>query len=142
MSWATIRDGMAARLNTIQGLSAVDTMRDTLPDKDVAVVLPGEPLMEPTAHRGKVGVNVRVVVMVSRASAKDAQDRLDEYVNPSGARSVIAAIAASRTTGQLPVDSVAQVDDTRWVRTTGYGPSAEVEKRWQADVHFYATVTA
>ncbi len=142
MSWTLLREGLAARIATIDGLVVHEVAKDTYPDRNVAVVLPGEPLSEPTGHRGKVGYNTRVVVMCSRTDAKDAQRAVDEFIEFSGTKSVISAVTASKATGKLPVDGVAQADDTRWVRTVAYGPSADVEKRWQADLHFYSMVTA
>jgi hypothetical protein len=37
---------------------------------------------------------------------------------------------------------VAQVDDTRFLRVAAYGPTENEQGLWQADVNFYATVTA
>jgi hypothetical protein len=136
MSWATIRDGMKARLATISGLVAYDVMPDNLPDHDVAIVLPGDPLIEPAGHQRKVDINIRVVVRCTRATARDAQDALDAYIWPTGASSIQAAVEAGRTLGGA-------ADDTQFVRVVQYGPSATDNKgQWQADVMFRAKVTA
>jgi hypothetical protein len=132
LTWATIRDGMKTRLDTISGLTVHDVFPGVLPDKDVAVILPGEPLLEPSGHGSMYDVNIRVVVRVKR-TVKDAQALLDDYVWPSGAKSVIAAVQAGSTLGGA-VDGVVDV------RVSGYG-TVEDANTWQAEIQFRARVS-
>ena len=135
MTWATIRDGFKARLATIDSLTAHDVMPDSLPDKDVAVVLPGEPLFEPQSFDGLISVNVRVVVRCFRGRGTDAQDALDAYLWPSGAKSVVAAVYADAT-----LDG--KVDDMQFTFVGAYGAVQDKPGAFQADVYFRCTATA
>ena len=117
MSWATIRDGVKARLDTIDGLSAHDVMPQTLPDRDIAVVLPGNPVIEPDGHLAGVFVHFRVFVRCKRGKLKDSQDGLDPYLWPTGTKSIAAAVLGD--TG-LPKDGVNTVHDTRFTGVTQY----------------------
>ena len=127
MSWATIRTGMEALIDNISGLTVHPVMKDTLPEKNVAVILPGDPLLEHSGHGAAVLVNVRVVVRVLRATAEDCQDALDAYVWPSGANSIVAAV----TDGAY-----------QFIRVANYGPSEGEQGKWQADLQFWTLVDA
>lgn len=133
MSWARIRDGMRDRLATVQGLQAFDVMPATLPDRNVAVVLPGDPLFQPAGHRGKVSVAIRVVVRCTRATVKDAQDALDALIWPGGG--VIAAVEGDPTLGGA-------VDDCAYVRVTNYGAVEGKPGSVQAEVEFVGVTDA
>jgi len=135
MTWATIRDGFKARLATIDGLTAHDVMPDSLPDKDVAVVLPGEPLFEPLSEDGLVSVNVRVVVRCFRGRGTDAQDALDAYLWPAGEKSVVAAVYLDPTLGDA-------VDDTQFVLVGSHGAVTDKPGAFQADVTFRCSAAA
>lgn len=136
VSWATIRDEMQTAIDAISGLSVYDVMPDTIPNKNAAVVLPGSPLLEPSGHRNKYDVNIRVVVRASRASAKDAQAALDDYMWPTGAASIIAAVEAMPTLGGA-------VDHVQFLRIDNYGTvDSTVQSVFQADVMFRAKVSA
>lgn len=134
MSWATIRDGMKTRLDTISGLSARDTAPDSLPERDTATVLPGEPLISPSGHRGKVEVNIIVRVRCSRGKVRDSQDALDPYLWPTGTKSIIAAVDGGPTLN-------AAVDACQFVTVQNYG-GIEGSAAVQADVVFRGIVTA
>lgn len=125
MSWATIRDGMKTRLATISGLTTFDVMPDTLPNKDNAVVLPGDPLLEPAAHGAKKFINVIVKVRCSRASAKDGAAALDGYL-----ASIESAVDGGRTLGGA-------VDDCQLRNVQTY-INAEAQGVFEADVLFRA----
>lgn len=133
MSWATIRDGMKTRLSTISGLVPYDVQPDTMPNKDVAVVLPGDPVLESTGHGKKTLVNIIVRVRCSRATSKDSSDALDAYIWPSGGNSIPSAVDGGPTLSGT-------VDDVRWSRTENYG--SEVQGVHQADLLFQAMVSA
>jgi hypothetical protein len=134
MTWSTIRDGFKARLATIDGLTAHDVMPESLPDKDVAVVLSGEPLFEPQSSSGLISVNVRVVVRCFRGRGTDAQDALDAYLWPSGDNSIIAAVYADATLG-------GEVDDTEFASVGAHGAVADKPGAFQAEVNFRCAVT-
>jgi len=129
VTWATIRDGFKTRLATIDGLTAHDVMPDSLPDKDVAVVLPGEPLFEPQSADGLFSVNVRVVVRCFRGRSTDAQEALDAYLWPVGEKSVVAAVY-----GDATLDGA--VDDTQFTFVGAYGAVQDKPGAFQADVNF------
>ena len=141
MSWATIRDGVVTALSGISGLVEHDTAKAYYADSTVAIVLPGDPLLEPGGHAGKTDVTFVVRVKVSRATADDAQNALDGYVWPSGSSSIVAAIYATPTLGGA-------VDDTQFMRVERYGatqefaltggPMEQDTGSWQADVVFRA----
>lgn len=135
-TWAEIRDGLKTRLVTISGLMAHDTMPSTLPDKDVAVVLYGTPLvLSPSGHARKVEIQVRVIVRVTRATPPDTQDALDAYIWPTGTNSIVAAINAGRTLG-------GKVDDTRWIGTGSVGVPEGHPNSLQAELNFSCLVSA
>jgi len=132
-TWIEIRDGMKTRLATISGLVEHDTMPKTVPDKDVAIVLYGEPLVAPAGHGTLVAVGVRVVVRVSRGDLKDAQEAIDAYLWPTGAKSIVAAVAGDRTLG-------GKVQETQWRETGAIGTTEDGSM--QGEVSFRCTVTA
>ena len=132
-TWAEIRDGMKTRLATISGLSNYDVMPKTLPDKDSAVVLYGDPLVSPSAHGSKVNVNLKVVVRCMRGDLKDAQDAIDAYLWSVGTNSIVAAVYAGRTLGGA-------VDDTQWLSTGSVGMLDDGAV--QAEINFLCKVTA
>lgn len=139
MSWATIRAGMRLTIdNATTDLVVHDRMPSTLPEKNVAVVLPGEPLYAPSGHRGAVDVNIRVVVRCTRAEPEDAQAALDAYIWPTGANSIVAAVEALPNLGGT-------VEVCQFMRVQGYGQSGDAGANagaFQADVIFKAVVQA
>lgn len=134
MSWVTIRDGVKTRLDTISGLSARDTAPSTLPDRDTATVLPGDPLILPSGHHNKVDINFVVLVRCNRGKLKDSQDALDVYLWPAGSGSIVAALEGGSTLSST-------VDDVRFTGVTAYG-GIEGTEAVQAQVNFTAKVTA
>ncbi len=134
MTWGAIRDGFKTRLDTISGLSARDVMPDTLPDRDTATVLPGNPLLTSAAHGGKVEVNTRILVRCNRGKLNDSQDALDTFLWPTGANSIIAAVA-----GDLTLDG--SVDDTRFVSVSAYSGEDDTHAV-RAEVNFVSIADA
>jgi len=136
-TWAQIRDGMKTRLDTIGApLVVFDTMPATVADKDVAIILYGDPLVVPTGHGGLASVGIRVIVRVTRGNIRDAQDAIDPYLWPSGAKSIVVAVLGDRTLG-------GNVSETQWVATGGAGANDGPDFKWlQADVSFRSVVTA
>lgn len=135
-TWAEIRDGMKARLATISGLQAYDITPNKVADKDVAIVVYGEPVaFEPSAHARKVDVHIRVVVRVQRGNIEDMQDAMDAYLWPTGTDSIIAAVDGDRTLGN-------KVDDTQWQGTGSVGTVGATNEALQATIDFRCKVTA
>lgn len=135
MSWVTIRDGAKGLVDNISGLIVTDVMPDVLPNKDHAVVVPSDPLIEPSGHHGVTDIYFRVVIRCQRATAKDAQDALDAYLWPTGASSIVAAIEADPTLSGT-------VDDVQFLRVQNYGIAEGTQGAFQADVSFKAKVAA
>lgn len=135
MTWAAIRDGMKTRLATISGLVPYDVFPDKSPDGDIAMVLPGQPLIEPSAHGGFYDVRMRVLARCQRATASDAQAALDPYLWPSGASSIIAAVYGDPTLGGV-------VDGCQFETVENYNAVENSPHEWQADIYFKAKVDA
>jgi hypothetical protein len=93
-----IRTGLATRCATISGLRTSATMPEQ-PQPPVAIVQPESVQYDLNARNGLTQYNMIVSVVVSRADARSAQNQVDEYVGPVGARSIKAAIEADRTLG-------------------------------------------
>lgn len=133
MSWATIRDGMKTRLATISGLQAKDVVPANMQnDRDIAVVVPDDPLIERAAHGGAFDVMFSVVVQCARGPVGEAQDAIDAYVWPSGTNSIQAAVEGDPTLGGV-------VDDTQFMRVTGYR-STDESGVFQAQMDFRSRV--
>lgn len=106
MAWSigTIRTAMATALQavTVPNTSSALRTHALLPDQvtaPAAVILPGDPAIEydlvmgDAAHgTGADTLNFIVLVLVSRASERIAQDALDAYMNPTGTASVKTAL--------------------------------------------------
>ncbi len=132
MSWATIRTGMQTRLATIDGLVASDVMPQESKEKNLAAVVPGNPLIEPEGHGGGLWVNLRVVIQCQRSTNEDMQHALDGYVWPTGDNSIIAAVYAEPT-----LDGAC--DGAEFKSVTGYGLADN--GTMQAEVNFRCLVT-
>jgi hypothetical protein len=96
-SLSAIRDGLKTNLETISGLRAYDVFPDKV-NPPFAAVLPGSPAFTREAMaRGVIRYKFRILVGVSRASDRAAQDNLDAYLAMTGAESVWLAIESDRT---------------------------------------------
>jgi hypothetical protein len=116
MSWAAIRDAFKTAIDAAElGLVVHDVATDTLPDKKgVVEIIPGEPLYLDAGHAGKVDVNVICRVTCVWATVKDSQDKLDQYLWPSGEKSIHHAVLADYTLGGI-------ADDVRFLGVGSYG---------------------
>lgn len=94
MNVGAIRDGLKARLATVPGLKAYDTIPEdvVLP---AAVVVPDEPFItyNLTINRGNVTLFFRVTLLASRTAIAEGQDRLDAYLS-TGANETKSAVDA------------------------------------------------
>ena len=94
MSIQTIRDGLKARLETITGLRAADTVPEQI-NPPIAVISVGTiDYSQSFGGTGLTAFNFVVTVFVSRPSTRTGQNLLDDYMEPSGATSVKAALEA------------------------------------------------
>jgi hypothetical protein len=132
-TWAEIRAGLKERLANIDGLVVHRAMPKTIADKDVAIVLYGDPLVAASGHGSKVNVGIRVVVRVTRGDLLDAQDAIDAYLWPVGPKSIVAAVNGDRTLG-------GKVDETQWQSSGSVGTLEDGSM--QADINFLVTVAA
>lgn len=115
---AAVRAGLAARLETIDGLRTTAFDPDTV-NPPAAIVSPPETIEYDLAQQRGLDLYVfKVKVLTSRATAKGGQDDLCAFLEPHGARSVKAAVEGDRQTGVgcLFTDGVPAADE---VRVTG-----------------------
>ncbi len=98
---ASIRDGIMARLSTISGLHAHDTWPDQV-RVPAAIVMP-QSLSTKTAIGGSRVYTFEILLLAAPVSAglSRAQDRMDAYLDPTGATSVTAALEADKTLGGI-----------------------------------------
>ena len=109
---SAIRQGLADRIATIDGLRA----RDHIPDNIVppmAFVNPTQIQYDLDNARGLVQYTFTVSLFASRADSRSAQNTVDEFVSTSGLKSVKAAIEGDRTLGGI-------VDTCRVTNVTNY----------------------
>lgn len=98
MNAVDIRRGLAAALDTLTGLRVFDYVPDNAP-APAAIVEPLEISYGASMQNGLHNVRGYVTLMVGRMSDRSSQDRLDAYINPAGAGSVVAAIESDVTLG-------------------------------------------
>lgn len=108
---AQLRDGLAARLQTIPGLRTSAWQPDAV-RPPIAYVLPDRIDYDLNANRGADTSVFLIGVVVGRADDRASQRTLDAYVFGSG--SVKAAIEADRTLGGV-------ADTCRVVEMRNYG---------------------
>jgi hypothetical protein len=93
-----VRDGLKARLQTINGLRAYDLIPDTV-TPPAAVVGQLDFTFDIDNARGLDQAQVDVLVIVQRFSERSGQNLLDTYLSGSGSTSIKAAIEGDRTLG-------------------------------------------
>lgn len=98
-----LRQGLATRLATIQGLRVSATIPDQ-PNPPQAVVFPNRVLYDISYGRGADEYEFVILVILGRVSERTAQASLDAYCNPSGATSVKQAIQGDTTLGGKAMD--------------------------------------
>lgn len=111
-----IRDGLKARLATISGLHAYARAPKEL-RLPAAVVVPESGVAiayNATMGRGSDDFTFRIFLLVSETVEDLSQHKLDDYLDGSGAKSIIAAIDADDTLGGV-------VHFTRVVGVANYG---------------------
>lgn len=110
---AQMRAGIATNLQTIAGLRTSDTVPDNI-QPPVAIVSPSAIQYDLTFQRGLDLYNFTVMIVVGRASERQAQRALDAFCAGTGASSVKAAIESNRTLTGL-------VNDLRVTSMRNYG---------------------
>lgn len=110
---AQIRQGISNNLQTIAGLRTSETVPDN-PQPPIAIVSPNAIQYDLTFQRGLDLYNFVVMIVVGRASERQAQRTLDAFCAGTGASSVKAAIESDRTLTGL-------VNDLRVTSMRNYG---------------------
>lgn len=102
---AELREGLAVRLRTINGLASTATAPANA-QPPFAYVLPGTPFIEwdESFNRGLDKYNFTVRIIVGAVDQQGSQLLLDAYLNPDGTSSVKAALNADRTLGGKAFD--------------------------------------
>ncbi|HEY7821844.1 MAG TPA: hypothetical protein VIG24_03365 [Acidimicrobiia bacterium] len=95
-SVSALRTALASSMSAIPGLRTSSTVPDN-PRPPIAVVMPERIAYDLNARRGADTFYFTVILIVSRADDRSAQNSLDGYL--TGATSVKAAIEADRTLG-------------------------------------------
>ncbi len=104
MSIAGIRDAIKAGLEAITGLTAFDTVPDSINKLPAAWVLPLSASYDLTASNSSMVLHCVVVVMLGRqGDIQAAQDTLDTYILPTGSTSVKAALEATNLSSHADV---------------------------------------
>lgn len=129
-----LRAGLKTRLATISGLRAYDKWPGNVTPPG-AIVMPVDGEYDQVMGDNPDTVyKFEVTLAVQLGSYETAQDKLDEYVNPAGARSVRAAINGDRTLGG--------VADATWVRRFREYGTLDINGKDYAGVIFDVEVSA
>lgn len=104
MAAPTIPDimrGIEARLATISGLRTKDVVPDQINPPQAIVGCPNIPRYHATMAMGAFEIQPTVTILVSATIDRVGQIALAEYANPTGPKSVVAAIEADKTLGGI-----------------------------------------
>ena len=107
-----IRSGLATRIATISGLRTAATIPDQV-NPPIAIVIPERLTYDDAFNRGLVTYSFLVQVIVGKVSERTSQNKIDGFINPTGATSIKAAIEGDKTLNGV-------VFDTRVTEVTGY----------------------
>lgn len=113
-----IRTGLATRLATIPGLRTYSYMPDQI-NPPVAVAGPVSVTYDQAFNRGHDDLVWEVMVFVSRADEKAAQEAMDAYCDYNGTYSIKAAIEGDATLGGAVIN--ARVTDLSSYETLAVG---------------------
>lgn len=104
-SLAQVRDGLANRLNTIDGLRVIAYVPDDLPGYPAAVIFPPTNT-DYSDDLGTGSFTVELIVLLFVPATVDRQ-QLDLYtlLDRTGSSSIYATVEADRTLGGLAVDA-------------------------------------
>lgn len=101
-----IMDGIEARLATITGLNTSEIAPDQINPPQAIVGVPPIPRYHQSMQMGKFQLEPSVTVFVSTAYDRAGQRALAEYANPTGTKSIRAAIEGDRTLGGVVDDCI------------------------------------
>jgi len=101
---AQVRDGLEARLKTIVGLRVYDHVPDDVQFPAATIEPPTVPDYRQNLAANLLSATIQIDLFVSAAIDRKQMDLYD-YVEPTGARSILAAIEADRTLGLVAVDA-------------------------------------
>lgn len=106
-SLAQLRAGIGTNLRTMSGLRVKDVIPGQV-QTPMAVVYPtGSPIeFHLASNNGSSQFYFEVMVIVSRADERNAQNALDEYCSTSGSKSIFSAIELDRSLGGVAQDCV------------------------------------
>ena len=99
-----IRSGLASRIATITGLRTAATVPDQV-NPPIAVVIPERLTYDDAYQRGLVTYSFIIQVIVGKVSERSSQNKIDGFVNPTGATSIKAAIEGDKTLGGVVFDT-------------------------------------
>ncbi|MDO8704077.1 MAG: hypothetical protein Q7J84_03945 [Sulfuricaulis sp.] len=94
---AQVRTGMAGVLDNITGLRVYPRWPNTVNVPAAIVKRAGSPSR--TTLSGNWRVNIEITIAVQLVDLDRAQAALDEYISPTGAKSIIAALESDETLG-------------------------------------------
>lgn len=121
-----VRDGIKANLQAIVGLRVFDVVEGAVP-LPAAVVYPESIHFDSTMGRGSDEMVFVVSLAVSATVDRAAQDKLDSYLNGTGATSIKQAMDANTTLGGI----------VSFARVAGMRNYGEIQvgqtKMWGAD---------
>ena len=95
MTLKGIRDALQTGLETISGLRVHDTVPEGIMEVPCAWVTPVSGIYPRTFTSPSMDHQLEVTILVQRmGDAEERQDSLDDYIDPSGASSLLAALNA------------------------------------------------
>lgn len=107
MNIDSIRDGLVTRLNTITGLRNHPRVPDLVDPPAAFVNVTG--VTYGNTFNGACTVRGEIVLVVARIDGNRGQENLDEYLNTSGVKSILAAVEGDLDLGGA-VHSVAVLE--------------------------------
>lgn len=114
MNLGNIRSGIATRLQTITGLRVHTTVPDDIQPPAAVIGPPTGVYADAVGPSTSATVQIPVWVLVSRADARTGQNALDDYIDDTGSKSVLAAVDGDNTLGS-------EVDDCQVQGWENYG---------------------
>lgn len=119
---ASIMEALGKRLDTVDGLRGYGYSPDGLPVPCAFPLVPAIPSYQLAMRRGTYQLGFTVVVLVSAQLDRVGQPALARFANPTGQKSIRAALAdGDRTLGGLISDLVVDSFDPDGLEPVGYG---------------------
>lgn len=135
MSLVAVRDELAKRLGTLDGLRVYPVPPDTVPELPAAIIQTGQPLAEygRTLSGRDVTYTFAVLLLTKSGDDEQAWEELAAYLAPTGSGSVKATVETPTQTGPA--------DWYRVLRATEGGPvTYRKTGYWGAAFHVQACV--